>query len=170
MYSEKFTKSIKAVEEARDKNISLEPRRMTAQEKEDLLKAYHPDYKTDEFEELKIGPNKGDKVPYELAEILQAHSRISADSVDLEKPDYETFICIDLCKKAIKNGGISPACVNAANETANRLFRERKIKFNQIGEIVSEALINAPDIKEYSLEDVYEINNWADNFVRERIK
>ncbi|MBQ6625317.1 MAG: 1-deoxy-D-xylulose-5-phosphate reductoisomerase [Clostridia bacterium] len=91
-------------------------------------------------------------------------------TLTFEKPDYETFICIDLCKKAIKNGGISPACVNAANETANRLFRERKIKFNQIGEIVSEALINAPDIKEYSLEDVYEINNWADNFVRERIK
>ena len=79
MYSEKFTKSIKAVEEARDKNISLEPRRMTAEEKEDLLKAYHPDYKVDEFEELKIGPNKGDKVPKELAEVLQAHSLIKSD-------------------------------------------------------------------------------------------
>ena len=75
MYSENFAKSIKAVEEAREKNIALEPRRMTAQEKEDLLKAYHPDYKTDEFEALTIGPNKGDKVPKELAKMLQAHSR-----------------------------------------------------------------------------------------------
>ena len=39
---------------------------------------------------LTIGPNKGDKVPKELAEILQAHSRITADSVCLDKPDYET--------------------------------------------------------------------------------
>ena len=56
MYADRFTESIKAVEAAREENIKLEPRRMTAQEKEDLLKAYHPDYKVDEFEELKIGP------------------------------------------------------------------------------------------------------------------
>ena len=44
MYSEQFIDSIKAVEAAREENINLEPRRMTAQEKEDLLKAYHPDF------------------------------------------------------------------------------------------------------------------------------
>ena len=37
MYSEKFQKSIAAVEAAREKNIALEPQRMTAQQKEDLL-------------------------------------------------------------------------------------------------------------------------------------
>ena len=80
MYPERFAESLKAVEAARENNIKLEPRRMTAQEKEDLLKAYHPDYKEDQFTELKIGPNKGEKVPVELAAILQAHSRITADS------------------------------------------------------------------------------------------
>ena len=45
MYSEKFQDSIKAVEAAREKNIALEPDRMTAQQKEELLAAYHPDYK-----------------------------------------------------------------------------------------------------------------------------
>ena len=87
MYSEKFHASIAAVEAARDKNIALEPERMTAKQKEDLLATFHPDYKQDEFDVLKIGPNKGDKVPTELAEILQAHSRITKDSVDLTKPD-----------------------------------------------------------------------------------
>ena len=33
-----------------DKNIELEPARMTAQQKEDLLKEFHPDYKENEFE------------------------------------------------------------------------------------------------------------------------
>ena len=60
MYREEFTESIKAVEAAREKNIAYEPARMTAQEKEDLLKAYHPDYKESEFSEIKIGPNKGE--------------------------------------------------------------------------------------------------------------
>ena len=74
MYSERFTDSIKAVEAARAKNIAYEPARMTAQVKDDLLKAYHPDYKESEFSELKIGPNKGEKVPHELAAVLQANS------------------------------------------------------------------------------------------------
>ena len=46
MYSENLKESMKAVEAARDANIAYEPQRMTAQQKEDLIKAYHPDYKT----------------------------------------------------------------------------------------------------------------------------
>ena len=62
---------------------------MTAQEKDDLLAAYHPDYKKSEFATLKVGPNKGESVPHELCELLQSHSRISADDVDLNDVRYE---------------------------------------------------------------------------------
>ena len=110
MYSEQFIDSIKAVEAAREENINLEPRRMTAQEKEDLLKAYHPDYKENEFEELKIGPNKGGKVPTELAATLQAHSRITADSVDLEKIDYDVDVLV------IGGGGAGASAAIEAHE------------------------------------------------------
>ena len=94
MYSERFQKSLAAVEAAREKNIALEPARMTAKQKEDLLAAYHPDYKQDEFATLQIGPNKGDKVPVELAALLQSHSRITKDSVDPSKPDYDVDVLI----------------------------------------------------------------------------
>ena len=56
---------------------------MTADEKEALLSQYHPDYKEDGFEVLQVGPNKGDKVPTELAALLQANSRIPGLNVDL---------------------------------------------------------------------------------------
>ena len=85
MYSEQFQKSLALVEASRDKNIALDPTRMTAEQKETVLASFHPDYKQDEFATLKIGPNKGDKVPKELAEILQAHSRINKKSVNLDK-------------------------------------------------------------------------------------
>ena len=62
MYEKQFQESLKAVEAAREANIAYEPARMTAQEKEDLLAAYHPDYKKSEFTTLKIGPNKGEQV------------------------------------------------------------------------------------------------------------
>lgn len=65
MYSAEFQESLKAVEAAREANIAYEPTRMTAKEKDDLLAAYHPDYKKGEFSKLKIGPNKGEEVPHD---------------------------------------------------------------------------------------------------------
>ena len=44
MYANEFQESLKAVEAARQANIAYEPARMTAQEKDDLLAAYHPDH------------------------------------------------------------------------------------------------------------------------------
>ena len=94
MYEKQFQESLKAVEAAREANIAYEPARMTAQEKEDLLAAYHPDYKKSEFTTLKIGPNKGEQVPHELCGMLQAHSRISAADVDLSDIRYDVDVLI----------------------------------------------------------------------------
>ena len=44
IFTEEMLASMKKVEAAREKNIALEPRRMTAEEKEKLLADYHPDY------------------------------------------------------------------------------------------------------------------------------
>lgn len=67
---------------------------MTAEEKEKLLATYHPDYKKEEFEILKIGPNKGEKVPHELADMLQANSRIKPSEIDLNQIDYDVDVLI----------------------------------------------------------------------------
>ena len=76
MYTGEILESMKKVEAARDANLALEPRRMTAEEKDALLSAFHPDYKESEFEPLKMGVNRGDKVPHELASLLQGKPRI----------------------------------------------------------------------------------------------
>ena len=44
MYTPEMLESIARVEAHRAQNLATEPRRMTAEEKEALLKAYHPDY------------------------------------------------------------------------------------------------------------------------------
>ena len=122
MYAEKFQNSIKAVEAAREQNIALEPARMTAQQKEDLLAEFHPDYKQDEFEELKIGPNKGNKVPKELARMLQAHSRITAESVDLSKVDYDVDVLI------IGGGGAGASAAIEAHEAGANVMVVTKLR------------------------------------------
>lgn len=63
-------------------------------------------------------------------------------NLTFEEPDYNTFTCIGLCKQAITKGGIYPAAANAANEAANELFRQGKIGFLDIADMVSYALEN----------------------------
>ena len=139
MYSENFQNSIKAVEEAREKNIALEPRRMTAQEKEDLLKAYHPDYKTDEFEVLTIGPNKGDKVPKELAAMLQAHSRINPSEIDLSNPDYDVDVLV------IGGGGAGSSAAIEAHEAGADVMIVTKLRIGDANTMMAEGGIQAAD-------------------------
>ena len=86
--------SIRKVEAAREENAKLDPRRMTAEEKDALLKKFHPDYRAEQFTELRFGPNRGQKVPLELAELLEGESRILHEQFDLTKPDYETDVLI----------------------------------------------------------------------------
>ena len=94
MYSGEILESMKKVEAARAKNVQLEPRRMTAEEKDTLLATYHPDYKQDQFAVLQVGPNKGEKVPTELAALLQANSRVNPDKLDLSKVDYDVDVLV----------------------------------------------------------------------------
>lgn len=79
-------------------------------------------------------------------------------SLTFENPDYETFSCINLCRRAFEKGGLYPAAVNAANEKANELFRQGKIKFTDIPYAVGEALENAESKADFTLEDVFELD------------
>ena len=49
MFTESMLESIKKVEATRAERMGTEPRRMTAEEKSELLKAYHPDYRPEGF-------------------------------------------------------------------------------------------------------------------------
>lgn len=90
-------------------------------------------------------------------------------TLTFDKPDYDTFECINLCRNAIELGGLCTAAVNSANEMANELFREGKIGFLDIARLVSAALENCKRVDIYSLDDVLETDIWAREFVRKSI-
>ena len=77
------------------------------------------------------------------------------------EPDYEVFDCLNICREAITKGGLYPAAVNSANEEANRLFREGKIGFLDLGRLIRTAFDVTPDKKEFTLEDVFETDRLA---------
>ena len=82
------------------------------------------------------------------------------------KPDYDTFPCMDICRNAIKKGGLYPAAVNCANEEANLLFRQGKISFTDIPELIARASEYTENKELYTLEDVYN----TDLLMRETVR
>lgn len=86
------------------------------------------------------------------------------------KPDYEVFDCLGICRKAIEKGGLYPAAVNSANEEANRLFREGKIGFLELGSLISTAFEITPDKKDFTVDDIFEIDTLARKAVNDSIK
>ena len=101
----------------------------------------------------------------------KAFERLSLSEVGtltFEKPDTDTFKCLKVCIDAINKGGLVPAAANGANEEAVRLFLEGKIPFLKIGELVEEAAQNQKICKDYSLQDVFEADKAAREFVISR--
>ncbi|MBQ6067780.1 MAG: 1-deoxy-D-xylulose-5-phosphate reductoisomerase [Clostridia bacterium] len=80
-------------------------------------------------------------------------------------PDYEVFDCLNICREAIGKGGLYPAAVNSANEEANRLFREGKIGFLDLGRLIRTAFDITPDVSDFTVEDIFE----TDRIVRRHI-
>ena len=91
-------------------------------------------------------------------------------SLSFSKPDYSTFKCLISCKEAIRMGGTAPAIANGANEVANKLFREGKIKFLEIGDLVSDALQNVKKNEIKRVEDVLNADKSARQYVYDAVK
>ena len=135
----KMNESIRKVEAAREANMKLDPRRMTAEEKENLLKTFHPDYREDQFVSLRIGPNKGEKVPTELAALLEGKSRMDGLTVDLTKPDYEADVLI------IGGGGAGCSAAIEANENGASVLMITKLRVGDANTMMAEGGIQAAD-------------------------
>lgn len=86
------------------------------------------------------------------------------------KPDYDTFRCINLCREAITRGGLYPCIANGANEMANELFREGKIGFLEIADMVALAMEKAENTVGGSLEAILAADENARALVRSCVK
>ena len=138
-YSEEMLESIKKVEANREYNAALEPTRLTAEEKEAVLNEYHPDHIASQFAELKIGPNKGEKAPLELVELLQGKSRINAADIDLTKPDFTSDVLI------IGGGGAGTSAAIEADNAGASVLLVTKLRVGDANTMMAEGGIQAAD-------------------------
>ena len=144
MYTKEMLESIKKVEATREERLKQvlagnHPRRMTADEKDQVLLEYHPDHIKSQFAELKIGPNKGENVPIELAETLQANPRINPEDVDLTKIDYDVDVLV------IGGGGAGSAAAIMAHENGANVMIVTKLRHGDANTMMAEGGIQAAD-------------------------
>ena len=143
MYPEYMTDSLKLVEQTRSRRLELEKSGkpvfppMTADERQDVLNRFHPDYKKESRRVIHIGPNRGEEITTEVADILESHSRIRPDLFDLTKPDYETDILI------VGGGGAGCAAGIIALQNGAKSIISTKLRLGDANSMMSQGGMQA---------------------------
>ncbi len=91
---------------------------------------------------------------------------IKYGSLTFEEPDTDTFYALDLARRAGREGGTLTAVFNAADEAAVELFMKGKLSYLGITDAIAYAMEKHKNIKDPSLEDIYN----ADTEARETVK
>ena len=89
--------------------------------------------------------------------------------ITFDVADEDTFRCLAACKKAIGKGGLGPCAANGANEEAVALFLQDKIGFLDIGRLVEGVVDSDSFGGSYTLNDVYECDRMAREYVRSHL-
>ena len=139
MYGNYLDDAAKIVAEKREENLKFEHARLTAEQKDDLLLKFHPDRIKEQFTELKIGPNKGQKAPIELAQMLQAKPRLEPEKIDLNHIDYEADVLV------IGGGGAGTSAAIMASEAGAKVLLVTKLRVGDANTMMAEGGIQAAD-------------------------
>jgi 1-deoxy-D-xylulose-5-phosphate reductoisomerase len=108
------------------------------------------------------------RLPIQYAFTYPDRLSMSGDRLDFFKqpleffePDLNKFKCLALAFEAIRRGGNACCVVNAANEIVNLAFRQGRIGFLDMGDIIEKTLEKATVIKKPTYEDYINSDNEA---------
>lgn len=90
--------------------------------------------------------------------------------ITFQKPDMDTFCGLKYAYEAIQMGGTMPTVLNAANELAVAKFLNKKIKFLEIYEMIQECMESHTVIKNPTVEDILETEQWVYEIIESRWK
>jgi len=137
MLSAQMLESIKKVEATRPERLVTDPRRLTAEEKDNLLHDYHPDFREAAFGKIGIGPNKGEKAPQELVDLLNSNSQIYGMDIDLDKIAYDVDVLI------IGGGGAGACAAIEAKKAGANVLIVTKLRMGDANSTMAQGGIQA---------------------------
>ncbi len=91
-------------------------------------------------------------------------------SLTFEEPDRERFPALDLCYRALRSGGTTPAVLSAANEVAVTAFLDDRVGFMEIPQVLERTLDAHEPFEPKSIEDVLKVDLWARERAGEEIE
>jgi succinate dehydrogenase/fumarate reductase flavoprotein subunit len=139
MYPAYLEENIHLVEDTRVRRLIETVPRLNDIDKTDLLHQYHPDYHTQSMRKLRLGVNKGDATPIELANLLEGNSRINPEKVDPTVPDYNVDVLIIGC------GGAGASAAITAHEAGARVLITTKLRLGDANTVGAQAGTQAAD-------------------------
>jgi succinate dehydrogenase/fumarate reductase flavoprotein subunit len=144
MYPDYMAESLRKVAETRPRRLELAKTQdavfppMSADERNAILREFHPDFTPDARRSVRIGPNRGEVLTAEVADLLESHSWLRADRVDLDHPDIETDLLI------IGGGGAGcSAALVAMQEHGMRSVIATKLRIGDANSMMSEGGMQA---------------------------
>jgi succinate dehydrogenase / fumarate reductase flavoprotein subunit len=93
-YPKYLRESIQNVERTRERRLKESFELMSLDERDELLQTFHPDYRKEGKRRVKFGPNKGDLMPHEVVDILEAHPLVDPNTIDLSPIDFDVSTLI----------------------------------------------------------------------------
>ncbi len=139
MYPAYMQESIRKVEATREGRLKETLPRLTEEEKTPLLQKYHPDFIEESMRELLVGPNKGERTPNELADLLEGNSRVNPDKIDLDKIDYDVDVLVIGC------GGAGASAALLAQENGAKVLLITKLRLGDANTVGAQAGTQAAD-------------------------
>lgn len=136
-YTDEMKELIKKVEATRPQRIEMSRKNehfpdLHLEEREKVLKMFHPDYMEEGRQAVKVGPNKGDVYPEEVVDFLESKSRIDPAKVDLSKADYETDVLV------LGGGGAGTAAALIAQEQGMKVIIATKLRHGDANTMMAE--------------------------------
>ena len=91
--------------------------------------------------------------PARIATDLPRMDLFTTRNLTFEEPDMQRFPCLGLAYEAARRGGTVPCVLNAANEVVNLAFRQGKIPFLRMAEIIEATMQETPFVTKPTYED-----------------
>ncbi len=138
-YTPAMRESIKLVEATRPARLHETWPMLSPADKQEILRRFHPDYIPEGMREIRVGPAQGMRTPLELADLIEGHSRLRHDKIDLESIDYDTDVLI------IGAGGAGSAAALLAREQGARVIIATKLRHGDANTMMAQGGIQAAD-------------------------
>jgi len=137
-YPPEMQESIRRVEATRMRRLKETHPTMSLEEREQVLNAFHPDYIKEKMRGIRVGISKGQRMPLELADIVEGRPRISPD-FDLSEPFAETDVLV------IGGGGAGASAALLAQENGAKVIVATKLRFGDANTMMAQGGIQAAD-------------------------